>query len=156
MATEAAKVKFYALKVTAGQEYNVVVLLSNRARTGSYKVDSLIVVPGLKGMVFVESNAAYEVKRLAMGIKHVRGFVRGAVDVKEMESLLKPRPLSEQLNVGDIVEIIRGPFAGMRGRVVSVERAKNEIKVELAEAAYVLPVTISADDVKLVQRAETK
>lgn len=147
------KIKFYALKVTAGQEYNVAVLLNNRATRGDYNVSSLIVIPGLKGMIFVEGEGMYEARRLAYGIKHVRGVVRGAVSIEEMENLLKPRPLAEQLNIGDIIEIIRGPFAGMRGRITSIDRMKNEVKVELAEAAYVLPVTISADDVRIVQRA---
>lgn len=149
------RIRFYALKVTAGQEYNVAVLLNNRARRGEYKVDAVLVIPGLKGLIFVESEGMYEARRLAYGIKHVRGIVRGAVSVEEMEKLLRPKPLAEQLNVGDIVEIIRGPFAGMRGRIVNVDRVKNEIKVELAEASYVLPVTISADDVRIVQRASS-
>ncbi|MEM4790997.1 MAG: transcription elongation factor Spt5 [Thermofilum sp.] len=147
------RIKFYALKVTAGQEYNVAVLLNNRAAGGDYKVNSLLVIPGLKGMIFVESEGMYEARRLAYGIKHVRGVVRGAVSIEEMETLLKPRPLAEQLNIGDIVEIIRGPFAGMRGKIISIDKVKNEVKVELSEAAYVLPVTISADDVRIVQRA---
>lgn len=147
------RIKFYALKVTAGQEYNVAVMLNNRARRGDYKVGALLVIPGLKGMIFVESEGMYEARRLAYGIKHVRGVVKGAVTVEEMENLLKPRPLAEQLNIGDVVEIIRGPFAGMRGRIINIDRVKNEVKVELAEAAYVLPVTISADDVRIVQRA---
>ncbi len=149
------KIRFYALKVTAGQEYNVALLLNNRAARGEYKVDAVLVIPGLKGLVFVESEGMYEARRLAYGLKHVRGVVKGAVTAEEMEKLLRPRPLAEQLNIGDIVEIIRGPFAGMRGRIINVDRVKNEIKVELAEAAYVLPVTISADDVRIVQRASS-
>ncbi|ABL77814.1 transcription elongation factor Spt5 [Thermofilum pendens] len=144
--------RFYALRVTSGQEYNVAQLLYRRAASGKYKVYSILVVPGLKGMVFVESDALYEAQRLAYGLKHVRGVVRGAVSLQEMEGLLKPKPLVDQLNVGDFVEIIRGPFTGMRGRIVGIDKSRNEVKVELAEAVFVLPVTINADDIKVIKR----
>lgn len=146
--------RFYAFRVTAGQEYNVAQLLYNRARSGEYRINSIIVLPAVKGLVFIECDALYEAQRLVTGMKHVRGAVKGAISYQEMESLIKPKPVVESIRVGDIVEIIRGPFAGMRGKIVSVDPTRNEVKVELAEAVYVLPVTISADDIKVVQKAE--
>jgi len=146
--------RFYAFRVTAGQEYNVAHLLYNRASKGQYNVDSIVVVPGVKGLLFIECRALYEAQRLVAGMKHVRGAVRGAISFSEMESFIKPKPVVEAVRVGDLVEIIRGPFAGMRGKIISVDPARNEVKVELAEAVYVLPVTISADDIKVVKRAE--
>lgn len=146
--------RFYALRVTQGQEYNVAYLLYRRATSGNYKVYSILVVPALKGLVFVESDALYEAQRLAYGLKHVRGVIGGAVSLAEMEKMLKPKPLVEQLNVGDLVEIIRGPFTGMRGKIVGIDKSRNEVKVELAEAVFVLPVTISAEDLKVIKKAE--
>jgi len=146
--------RFYALRVTQGQEYNIAYLLYRRATAGDYKVYSILVIPTLKGLVFVESDALYEAQRLAYGLKHVRGVIRGAVSLAEMEKTLKPRPLVEQLNIGDIVEIVRGPFTGLRGKIVGIDKSRNEVKVELVEAVFVLPITISADDLKVVKKAE--
>ena len=84
----------------------------------------------------------------------MRGVIRGAVSLAEMEKTLKPRPLVEQLNIGDIVEIVRGPFTGLRGKIVGIDKSRNEVKVELVEAVFVLPITISADDLKVVKKAE--
>ncbi|AKG39176.1 MAG: transcription elongation factor Spt5 [Infirmifilum sp.] len=148
--------RFYAFRVTVGQEYNVAQLLYNRAKGGGYRVYSIVVVPGVRGLVFIECDALYEAQRLVMGMKHVRGAVRGAISYQEMEALIKPKPIVESVKVGDIIEIIRGPFAGMRGKIVSVDPTRNEVKVELAEAVYVLPVTISAEDIKVVQKAEAQ
>ncbi len=145
--------RFYAFRVTAGQEYNVAHLLYSRASRGQYRVNSIVVVPGVKGLVFIECEAIYEAQRLVAGMKHVRGAVKGAISFKEMESFIKPKPVVEMVKVGDLVEIIRGPFAGMRGKIVSVDPARNEVKVELAEAVYVLPVTINAEDIKVVKRS---
>jgi transcriptional antiterminator NusG len=149
----AERSRFYALRVTQGQEYNVAHLLYRRATSGNYKVYSILVVPVLRGMVFIESEALYEAQRLAYGLKHIRGVIRGAVSLAEMEKMLKPKPLVEQVNIGDIVEIIRGPFTGMRGKIVGVDKSRNEVKVELAEAVFVLPVTISAEDLKVIKKA---
>lgn len=146
--------RFYAFRVTVGQEYNVAHLLYNRARSGGFRVNSIVVVPGVRGLVFIECDALYEAQRLVMGMKHVRGAVRGAISYQEMEGFIRPKPVVESVRVGDVVEIIRGPFAGMRGKIVSVDPTRNEVKVELAEAVYVLPVTINADDIKVVMRSE--
>ncbi|MEM3783045.1 MAG: KOW motif-containing protein, partial [Thermofilum sp.] len=65
-----------------------------------------------------------------------------------------PTPLVAQLNGGDLVDIMRGPFTGMRGKIVGIDKSRNEVKVELAEAVFVLPVTISAEDLKVIKKAE--
>lgn len=146
--------RYYAFRVTAGQEYSVAQLLYNRAKSGGFNVNSIVVVPGLKGLVFVECYALYEAQRLVMGMKHVRGAVKGAISIKEMEEFVKPKPVVKAVRLGDIVEIIRGPFAGMRGKIVGIDPSRNEVRVELAEAVYVLPVTINADDIRVVKRSE--
>lgn len=146
--------RFYVLRTTAGQEYNVAVMVRNRIMGGKYKVYSIVVVPGLKGMVIVEADAPYEAQRAAYGLKHFKGLVRGAISLEDVEKMIKPKPMIEQINVGDIVEIIRGPFTGMKGRVVEVDKSRNEIRVEIVEAAFLLPAIINAEDVKIVQRAK--
>ncbi len=145
---------FFAIRTTAGQEYNVAVMIYNRIRTGKYKVYSIVVVPELKGLVIIEADAQYEAQRAAYGLKHFRGMISGKIKFEEIEKLLKPKPMIEQISIGDLVEIIRGPFSGMRGRVVEIDKGKNEIRVEIAEAAFPLPAIINAEDVKIVQRAK--
>jgi len=145
---------FFALRTTAGQEYNVAMMLYNRLKSGKYKVYSVIVVPGVKGLVIVEADAQYEAQRAAYGLKHFKGMISGRVRFEEITKLLKPKPMIEQLSVGDIVEVVRGPFSGMRGKVIEIDRGKNEIRIEIAEAAFPLPTIINAEDVKIVQKAK--
>lgn len=148
--------RFYVLRTTAGQEYNVAVMVRNRIAGGGYKIYSIAVVPGLKGMIIVEADAPYEAQRAAYGLKHFKGLVRGAISLEDVEKLIKPKPMIEQISVGDIVEIIRGPFSGMKGKVVEVDKSRNEIRVEIAEAAFLLPAIINAEDVKIVQKAKQR
>ncbi|WP_243666813.1 hypothetical protein [Vulcanisaeta sp. JCM 16159] len=67
------------------------------------KITAIVVLPSLKGFVFVEGSMPYEIQDLATGIKHYRGMVRGVMNVDEVvSSLAKP----VEINVGDVVEII--------------------------------------------------
>jgi transcriptional antiterminator NusG len=65
-----------------------------------------------------------------------------------MLSVMKPREVVEEINVGDVVEIVRGPFRGMKARVVSIDKSKNTLTVNLLEATFSIPVTIPISYVK--------
>ncbi len=145
---------FYALRTTAGQEYNVAIMIENRVRGGVYKLYSIIVVPDLKGMIVVEANAPYEAQRAGYGLKHFKGLVRGALRLEDVAKMVTPRPMIEIVQVDDIVEIIRGPFAGMKGRIIDIDKARGEVRVEIAEAAFPLPAIINAEDVKIIGKAK--
>jgi len=41
----------------------------------------------------------------------------------------------------------------MRGKVVRVNKAKREVVIELFEAAYPLPTTVDADDLRILEKA---
>lgn len=62
--------------------------------------------------------------------------------------MLKPKPVIEELNVGDVVEITRGPFRGMYARVSSIDKNKNMLTVNILEAAFTIPITIPGDYVR--------
>lgn len=42
----------------------------------------------------------------------------------------------------------------MRAKIRRVDRTKNEITIELLEATFTLPITVHADYVKLIEKAE--
>ena len=56
---------------------------------------------------------------------------------------------------GDIVEIIVGPFKREQAKIIRMEKEKEEIVVELLEAAVPIPITIKMDAVKVIRREET-
>ena len=59
-----------------------------------------------------------------------------------------------QLNIqkGDIVEIISGPFKRENAKVTRIDEQKNEVIVELLEAAVPIPITVKLDAVKVIRR----
>jgi len=57
-----------------------------------------------------------------------------------------------ELNVGDIVEILSGPFRGEKGKITRINEPKKEITLELLEAVVPIPLTISMNVVRLVEK----
>jgi transcriptional antiterminator NusG len=59
----------------------------------------------------------------------------------------------EELNLDDVVEVIGGPLKGMKAKVVKIDKAKNEVTIELLEATVTMPITVNADYVRVVSRS---
>lgn len=142
----------YGVRTTVGQEVNVALLIESRAKAQKIPIKAVVVVEGLRGIVFVEAPAPQFVDKVIYGIKHVKGRIRGKVSLNEIERLIVPKPIIEELNVGDTIEIISGPLRGMRAKIIRLDKARQEVTVELLETPYPLPITISADYVKLIEK----
>ncbi len=52
----------------------------------------------------------------------------------------------------DIVEIISGPFRREQAKVTRIDKTKEEVVVELLEAAVPIPITVKIDAVKVIRR----
>ena len=146
----------FVVRTTAGQEKNVAKLIAARVEAGNLPVTAILVPETLKGYVFVEAEGPHFVEEAIAGVKHVRSRVPGKVDFEEIERYIVAKPIIEELSENDVVEVIGGPFKGMRAKITRVDRTKEEITVELLEATFTLPITIHADHVKLVERAKKK
>ena len=108
----------------------------------------------LKGYVFIEAEGPHFVEQAIAGIKHVRSKVPGVVSFSEVESYIIVKPVIEELSEGDLVEIVGGPFKGMRAKITRVDKTKDEVTLELMEATFTLPITVHADYVKLVEKTK--
>ena len=53
-----------------------------------------------------------------------------------------------------LVEIVGGPFKGMRAKIRRVDRAKEDVTLELLEATFTLPITVHADYVKVIEKSK--
>ena len=143
----------FAVRTTAGQEKNVANLIAAKVRTGNLPIKALLVPEMLKGYVFIEADGPHSVEKAIAGIKHVRSRVPGVVTFPEIEKYIVVRPVIEELDEEDLVEIVGGPFKGMRAKIMRIDRAKEEVVLELLEATFTLPITVHADYVKLVEKA---
>lgn len=144
----------FAVRTTAGQEKNVANMIAIRVETTDIPIKAVLIPGALKGYVFVEAEGPHLVERAITGIKHVRSRVPGKVDFSEVEKYIVIKPIIKELKTDDIVEIVGGPFKGMRAKITRIDETKNEVTLELLEATFTLPITVHADYVKLVEKAK--
>lgn len=142
----------YAVRVTARQETNIALLMETKAKAQNLNVYSILVPPGIKGYIMVEAPGIHVIQELIRDMKHVKGQVSGIVKYDEVERMLKPTPIIEGISEGEIVEVVAGPFRGMRAQVVRIDKQRNEVVLNILEAAYPLQVTVPADYVRPVKQ----
>ncbi|MEW6295918.1 MAG: transcription elongation factor Spt5 [Candidatus Diapherotrites archaeon] len=143
----------FTLRTTVGQESLVVDILSNKVKEEGLSVYSLSVIPGLKGYVLIEADSELTVRRAIANTPHIKGkgIVGGQVKIEELSSLLEAKPLMKSIKEGMKVELITGPFKGEKARVLRVNPTKEEVTVELLEAAVKIPVTIRAEHIRILK-----
>ena len=89
--------------------------------------------------------------QLIRGMRHTRERVGGMVNPAEVDHYLVAKPVVEGLELGTLVEVVAGPFKGMQAKVVRVDVPKEEVTIEILEAAFTLPITVHADYVREVK-----
>jgi len=144
----------FAVRTTAGQERNVANLILVRVESVKLPIKAILVPEMLKGYVFVEAEGPHVVEEAIAGIKHVKSRVPGIVSFPEVERYIVVKPVIEELDEGDEVEIISGPFKGMKAKITRIDKTKSEVTLELLEATFTLPITVHADYVKVTQKAK--
>ncbi len=144
----------FAVRTTVGQERNVSNLIAGRAEANGIPIKAILVPEALKGYIFIEADGPHIVEEAISGIRHVRSRVPGIVSFSEIEKYIVVRPIIEELDVNDLVEVTGGPFKGMRAKITDIDRAKEEVTIELLEATFTLPITVHADYVKVIRKGE--
>lgn len=155
------RTRIYAVKVTVGQEENVAEMLSNKIEAlglpYSKGIKAIVHSPDLKGYILVEATDPVLIDEVIQGVRHARGRVKSKysyqpdfIPVEEALSYLKAKPSIELLSEGDMIEITGGPFKGMKARIISVNKDRGEVTVELLDTPYTMPITMYAEYVRKV------
>ena len=113
-------------------------------------IQSVVLLSDLKGYVVVEAQDTPSMFNAIQGIRHVRGQLRGELTYNEIDKYLIKKSTVSELAVEKTVEIIGGPFKGMKATITRVDQEKEEATVILLDATYQLPVTVDANYLKLV------
>ena len=78
-------------------------------------------------------------------------MVAGGIKIEELSNLLEAKPLMQSIKEGDKAEIVSGPFKGEKCRILRVNSTKEEVTVELLEAAVKIPLTTKAENIRIIK-----
>ena len=152
--SEELNTHFFAIRTTGGQEKIVMRLLENKVKLDQINIQSVLLVDDLKGYVVLEALDPSQAFMAIQGIRHIRGQLRGELEFKDIEGYLIKKSTVLELKIDAVVEIIAGPFKGMKATVTRVDQEKEEATVILLDASYQLPVTVDANYLKLSSEAK--
>ena len=157
----------YILKTSIGQEQNVAMEIRARlSGTGSLReiqdqIFGVLSPHFMRGYIFVEASALHHVEKLIgrVGVsttpmKNCRKVLDGESPLGDVLPYLEPKAATAGIEEGCIVEIHGGAFRGQSARVTRVTESKEEVTVELFEAAVPVALTVRADQVRVTQRVE--
>ena len=147
------KSNIFILRTTANREEQVMDFVTSNATKKGMNVYSIIRPHGMRGYIFIEAESKAEAEQAAFNVPYARGILPKKVDYKEIEHMLEEsKKVEMNIKKNDIVEVISGPFKRENARVTRIDKAKEDVVIELLEAAVPIPITIKMDTVKVIRR----
>ncbi len=144
----------FALRTTANREDQVMSFIASHVERKNMPVYSVIRPHGMRGYIFIEAESMAAAEEAAHGIPYARGVLPKRVEYKEIEHMLEQVKKEINIQKNDICEIISGPFKREKAKITRVDKVKEEVVVELLEAAVAIPITVRIDSVKVIRRDE--
>lgn len=144
----------YAVRTTANREDQVMTFIVSNAERKKIPIFSVIRPHGMRGYIFIEADHRADAEQAAFGVPYARGLLPKEVDYSEIEHMLEQVKREVNIQKNDIAEIISGPFKREKCKVTRVDKVKEEVVVELLEAAVQIPITVKIDAIKVIRREE--
>ncbi len=144
--------KLFAIRTTANREDQVMSFLTSNAQKKELDVYAVIRPHGMRGYIFVEAETRSDAEQAAFNIPYARGVLPKEVQYNEIEHMLEQVKKEVNIQKNDIAEIISGPFKREKAKIIRVDKLKEEVVVELLQAAVPIPITVKLDAVKVIRR----
>lgn len=151
---EEKKTTIFALRTTANREEQVMDFITSNIKKKKLEVYSVVRPHGLRGYIFVEADKRSEAEQAAFNVPYARGILPNEIGYHEIEHMLEQVKKEINIQKNDIAEIITGPFKREKCRITRIDKLKEEVVVELLEAAVPIPITLKIDSVKVIRRDE--
>ncbi len=142
----------YALRVTANREDQVADFIASNAKRKKLDVYSVIRPHGMRGYIFLEAADKASADQASFGVPYAKGVLNEPIDYHEIEHMLEQVKKEVNIRKNDIAEIISGPFKREKCKIRRVDKTKEEVVVELIDAAVPIPITLKMDAVKVIRR----
>lgn len=145
----------FGIRTAANREDQVLdFLISRLERNPELEVYSVVRAHGMRGYIFLEGKSKTEAEQALQGVPYARGVLPQEIPYQEIEHMLEQVKVEMNIRKNDIVEIISGAFKREQAKVIRINKQKEEIVVELLEAAVPIPITVKMDVVKVIRREE--
>ncbi|MFT4304869.1 MAG: transcription elongation factor Spt5 [Candidatus Woesearchaeota archaeon] len=149
---EEKKTILFALRTTANREDQVMDFVYSNASKKKLNVYTVIRPHGMRGYIFVEAESRADAEQAAFNVPYARGILPNEIEYNEIEHMLEQVKKEINIKKNDIAEIISGPFKREKCKITRIDKTKEEIVVELLEAAVPIPITVKMDAVKIIRR----
>lgn len=146
--------KIFVVKTQVGQEENVANMLYKMVKKEGADVLSILAPRELRGYIFVEGFDVDAIKKMIRHMKYARDTLEDTVPFEEIEHFLFPPSAVANVEEGNIIELVSGPFKGEKAKVTRIDDAKEEITVELLEAMVPIPITVRGEQVRVLKKKE--
>ncbi|MFH1630823.1 MAG: transcription elongation factor Spt5 [Candidatus Aenigmatarchaeota archaeon] len=141
-----------SIRTTTGRENIVIDSISSKINSKKIPIKSVFHPEDLSGYIFIEADSAESIEEAVKNVPHVRGTVSRDVKLEELEKFIIPEKRTITIDVGDIVDVITGPFKGERAKITRVDEVKGDVTLELMEAVIPIPITISVNSIKIYEK----
>ena len=147
-----------AVRCVGGREKAVAEMLAINVKNRKLPVQSILYVEKISGYVFVETTNPSMIREFIHRIRHAKGIVETAeggivfIPIEELEQYIKPKPLIKLFKVGDLVQVVRGPFKGYTGQIRRVDKRRREATLVLLDAGYSSPIIMPITYLKKLER----
>jgi transcriptional antiterminator NusG len=145
----------FALRTTSNREDQVFDFVTANIEKKGLPIDSIIKAHGMRGYIFVEAENREFAEECYQKVPYARGLLPKPINYQEIEHMLEHVKIQINIIIGDVVEIISGPFKREEAKVTRLDLTKEEVVVELLEAAVPIPITVKMDSVKVIRREES-
>ena len=144
----------FIIKVTTNKEERAVDMISDRIQKKELDIFSVSRPHGLRGYILLEADDRDSVEEAVFNLPYVKGILPKTLGYEEIKNMVEPSMESITIKNGDIIEIIGATLKGEKGKVLRIDKQKEEVVVSLLGAVVPLPVTIKLDNIKVIRREE--
>jgi len=149
---KAISTHIFALRTTANREDQVMDFVVSNIRKKNLEVFAVIRPHGMRGYIFLEAADRQNAEQATFNVPYARGILPREIEYREIEHMLEQVKREVDIRKNDIVEIISGPFKREQAKITRIDKAKEEVVVELLGAAVPIPITVKMDAVKVIRR----
>ncbi|MFH1683118.1 MAG: transcription elongation factor Spt5 [Candidatus Woesearchaeota archaeon] len=147
--------KIFGIRTAANREDQVVDFMTSKLhKETQIEVYAIVRPHGMRGYIFVEALSKEQAELAIQGVPYARGVLPSDIPYGEIEHMLEQVKVEMNIRKNDIVEIISGAFKREQAKVIRINKQKEEIVVELLEAAVPIPITVKMDAVKVIRRED--